>query len=76
MQKVNCIVSIGSKELQVTSQFTKSGADEGQSIHTDFIEMLQKHHTPTPSEIIQRFKFHSRSRKEGEFLRSGAEITN
>ena len=32
------------------------------------VEVLQKHHTPSPSEIVQRFKFHSRSRKEGESI--------
>ena len=31
---------------------------------------LQKHHTPSPSEIVQRFKFHRRSRKEGELIAS------
>ena len=34
------------------------------------VEVLQKHHTPSPSEIVQRFKFHSRSRKEGESIAS------
>ena len=33
---------------------------------TQIVEVLQKHHMPTPSEIVQRFKFHSRSRKEIE----------
>ena len=35
---------------------------------TQIVEVLQKHHMPTPSEIVQRFKFHSRSRKEGESI--------
>ena len=34
-QKVDFIVSIDSQELQVTLQFTKSGAAKGQIIHTD-----------------------------------------
>ena len=37
---------------------------------TQIVEVLQKHHTPTPSEIVQRFKFHSRSWKEGELIAS------
>ena len=35
---------------------------------TQILEVLQKHHMPTPSEIVQRFKFHSRSQKEGELI--------
>ena len=34
------------------------------------VEVLQKHHTSSPSEIVQRFKFHSRSKKEGESIAS------
>ena len=31
-----------------------------------FAEALSKHFNPTPSEIVERFKFHSRFRKPGE----------
>ena len=30
------------------------------------VEELEKHYSPKPSEIVERFKFHSRNRKEGE----------
>ena len=30
------------------------------------VEELKKHYNPKPSEIVERFKFHSRVRKEGE----------
>ena len=32
----------------------------------NIIEELKKHYNPRPSEIVERFKFHSRLRKEGE----------
>ena len=37
---------------------------------TQIDEMLQKHHTVTPSEIVQGFKFYSRSQKGGESIAS------
>ena len=30
------------------------------------VETLEKHYSPRPSEIVERFKFHSRNRKEDE----------
>ena len=30
------------------------------------VEVLAKHFKPTPSEIVEQFKFHSRFRKQGE----------
>ena len=33
---------------------------------TQLVEILSKHFKPTPSEIVERFKFHSRFRKPGE----------
>ena len=32
----------------------------------EIIEILKEHYDPTPSPIVQRFKFHTRKRKEGE----------
>ena len=32
----------------------------------EIIEELKKYYNPKPSEIVERFKFHSRVRKEGE----------
>ena len=49
----------------------------------DLVAKLSQHFSPTPSEIVQRFKFHSRFRKAGESvatyvseLRSFAEFCN
>ena len=33
---------------------------------TQLVEVLTKHYSPRPSEIVQRYKFHSRFRKPGE----------
>ena len=51
--------------------------------YDQLVEALTKHYKPVPSEIVERFKFHSRSRKPGESvatfiaeLRSLAEFCN
>ena len=33
---------------------------------SDIIQLVRDHHTPPPSAIVQRFRFHSRTQKEGE----------
>ena len=32
------------------------------------VKLVQDHYTPPPSAIVQRFKFHSRSQKDGESI--------
>ena len=51
--------------------------------YDELVAKLSQHYSPTPSEIVQRFKFHSRFRKPGESvatyvseLRSLAEFCN
>ena len=55
----------------------------GEKMYDQLVEALTKHYKPVPSEIVERFKFHSRSRKPGESvatfiaeLRSLAEFRN
>ena len=38
----------------------------GEKAYEDLVAALSKHFKPVPSEIVERFKFHSRSRKPGE----------
>ena len=38
----------------------------GEKSFTELVKLLSDHFNPTPSEIVQRFKFHGRFRKEGE----------
>ncbi len=36
--------------------------------YKELVELVQKHHNPTPSAIVQRFKFNSRVRRQGETI--------
>ena len=38
----------------------------GDHTYKENVEVLAKHFKLTPSEIVERFKFHSRFRKQGE----------
>ncbi len=38
----------------------------GEKSYKDFTDLLQSHYNPKPSEIVQRFKFNSRSRAANE----------
>ena len=40
----------------------------GEKSYAELVEALSKHFKPTPSEIVERFKFHSRVRKAGESI--------
>ncbi len=42
----------------------------GEKTYEELVTSLQKQYDPKPSEIVQRFKFHSRVRKEGESVSS------
>ncbi len=41
-------------------------AKPGEKSFAQLVELLKEHFTPRPSEIVQRFKFHSRNRRHGE----------
>ena len=43
-----------------------SPAKPGDKSYADLVKALSQHFKPTPSEIVERFKFHSRVRKPGE----------
>ena len=40
----------------------------GEKPYAELVESLSKYFKPTPSEIVERFKFHSRVRKAGESI--------
>ena len=40
----------------------------GEKTYAELVAALSKHFRPTPSEIVERFKFHSRVRKAGESI--------
>ena len=45
-----------------------SPAKPGEKSYDELVKALSKHFKPTPSEIVERFKFHSRVRKAGESI--------
>ncbi|KAK9963562.1 hypothetical protein ABG768_006735, partial [Culter alburnus] len=40
----------------------------GELAYKDLIDLIQNHHSPKPSVIVQRFKFHSHFRKSGDSI--------
>ena len=55
----------------------------GEKSYLELVDVMTKHFKPAPSEIVERFKFHSRTRRPGESvgvfvaeLRSLAEFCN
>ncbi len=47
-----------------------SPAKPGEKSFAELIDAMTKHYNPTPSEIVERCKFHSRFRKPGESVAS------
>ena len=42
----------------------------GEKSYEDLVKVLKEHHNPTPSEIVQRYKFHTRIRKPEESIQA------
>ena len=38
----------------------------GEKTFTDLVDVMTQHHSPPPSEIVQRYRFHTRFRRQGE----------
>ena len=38
----------------------------GEKTFTDLVDVMTQHHSPPPSEIVQRYRFHTRFRCQGE----------
>lgn len=55
----------GSKTYKLMSNLL-APTKPGEKTFDELKELIQKHHDPTPSEIVQRFKFNSRFRNTGE----------
>ena len=39
----------------------------GDKTYRELVDIMKKHHNPTPSETVERHKFNSRCRKSGEY---------
>ena len=42
----------------------------GEKSYEDLVKVLKEHRNPTPSEIVQRYKFHTRIRKPEESIQA------
>ena len=40
----------------------------GDKSYDDLVALIQKHYSPTPSTIVQRYKFHTQVRNQGESI--------
>ena len=43
-------------------------AKPGEKTYRELVEVMTQHHNPSPSEIVQRYKFHTRQRQPGEII--------
>ena len=81
-QRAILLTVIGAKAYSLLRNLV-SPAKPGEKTFAELCKLMQKHYNPAPSEIVQRCKFNSRFRGEGESvadfvasLRSLAEYSN
>ena len=43
-------------------------AKPGEKTYEELVKVMTQHHNPPPSEIVQRYKFHTRQRQPGETI--------
>ena len=56
---------IGAKEYKLLSSLI-APTRPGEKTYKELVDILKEHHSPEPSEIVQRYRFHTRFRKAGE----------
>ena len=67
-KKVSVFLAIvGPKEYKLLSSLL-APVKPGEKSYAELVQVLQRHHSPEPSEILQRYRFHSRFRKPGESI--------
>ncbi|XP_062297408.1 uncharacterized protein K02A2.6-like [Scomber scombrus] len=64
-QKAILLSSVGSQTYSLMRNLV-SPAKPGDKTFDELVKLLKEHFNPKPSEIVQRFKFNSRNRKNGE----------
>lgn len=64
-QKAILLSSVGSQTYSLMRNLV-SPAKPGDKSFDELVKLLKDHFNPKPSEIVQRFKFNSRNRKQGE----------
>jgi hypothetical protein len=67
-KKVSVFLAIiGPKDYKLLSSLLAPVKSREKS-YAKLVQVLQRHHSPEPSEILQRYRFHSRFRKPGESI--------
>ena len=56
---------IGPKTYKVLCSLVQTSQDRDKSF-AELVQALKSHYNPEPSEIVERYKFHTRFRKPGE----------
>ena len=56
---------IGPKEYRLLASLI-APTKPGEKVYAELVKVLTDHHNPAPSEIVQRYKFHTRGREPGE----------
>ncbi|GFR97812.1 polyprotein [Elysia marginata] len=68
-RKAILLSSVGPKTYKLLSNLV-APRKAGDVSYKEIVDILQKHHNPRPSVIVQRFKFNSRVRAQGESIRA------
>lgn len=66
-QKAILLSSVGSQTYSLLRNLL-SPVKPGTKTFGELVELLKEHFNPKPSEILQRFKFNSRAREDGEMV--------
>ncbi|KAK3743868.1 hypothetical protein QZH41_016473 [Actinostola sp. cb2023] len=66
-RKAILLASVGEKTYALIKSICQPSPPAEKSFN-ELVKLVQDHHTPKPSEIVQRYKFHTRSRKDGETI--------
>ena len=59
------LTAIGPTAYKILSSLT-SPAKPGDKTYNELVEIMKTHYSPVPSEIVKRFRFHTRSRLKDE----------
>ena len=66
LQKKSCILSVIGPPTYKVLRSLLAPVKPSEKAYDDLVTKLSEHYSPTPSEIVQRYKFHSHFRKPGE----------
>ena len=66
-QRAVLLSACGATTYQLIRNLVAPGKPADKSF-AEVVHLVQTHHSPPPSEIVQRFNFHSRSQRDGESI--------